>query len=284
MFITTIQRNHKNPLHFGMRSHCGHGHHFQLCTSTDSSLQPKRSQLPMQRDCLTTGSDEMGSTNFENHSCTSSLEEPFSRHDRFGYIGLGTFATLNRQLKFVSEIDTGISLPETLRFLSKPYIAVLCRRSSCKVPLGTPQPSLCRTRSTRHPSFAHSLLQSCTLQNNCQCLATRLATWLQVPFVIPSTSTRSPSADPFQPLLALTNDPTASMTSGYVSSVPPFTVQGAVTVSRCQFPRLLFLRVFHLEWFYHSDIHRHALAKAVERLFVVALSEPHSALLWNLRH
>ena len=82
-------------------------------------------------------------------------------------IGLVAFATLNRKQKFASAISTGSSLapPRVTAFSpSHSHTSVHHCHFSCQVSFGTredtpTQPSLCHTRSTRHQSVAHQLLQ-----------------------------------------------------------------------------------------------------------------------------
>ena len=68
-------------LHFWIRSHCGCGQHFQRSTSTDSPFQPVRSPSSMQRDCLTTGNDDVAPTRSQLYT-----QLTFSRHDWFGEV------------------------------------------------------------------------------------------------------------------------------------------------------------------------------------------------------
>ena len=84
-------------------------------TSDDSPFQPIRSLSSMQRDCLTTGCDDVAPTSLGDQGCAPSLEETFSRHDWFGDSGNFEPKTEVRIRDFLRHV------PESRRSLSQPY-------------------------------------------------------------------------------------------------------------------------------------------------------------------
>ena len=137
-----------------------------LVNCADSPFQPVRSLSLMQRDCLTTGSDDKTPANLGDHNGAASWQETFSRHFWFGHIRNSELETEIRIRDFRRHFS-GAPPPESLRSTSQLHISVHQCHSSCQVPLRTrenkpSQLSQCHTSSTRHQSVAHQSLQTYT--------------------------------------------------------------------------------------------------------------------------